>query len=198
MNLSSKAITSIAFGAALGMTIDASAGIVWFENDFAGWQASATNHSTCDFTGFQFLTVLTDQYSGLGVLFTSPGPTLIDYGPGPGGFAQDSWGINPQGYLEVKFLSPMNAVGGHYPGDNRIQLFLGDVFLGQTPYLGGPGEYFLGVTSNLSFDRVRFISAVHGGNAFMDNLYFSAVPGPAPLAVVLAGGVFVRRRRRLA
>ena len=194
MNLINQSIGGlVGFGVALGAAFDARAGIVWFDDDFTGWKSAAASYSTCDFTGFPLFTVITNQYSGLGALFTSPGPTYIDYAPG--GFAQDSWGINPQGYLEVKFLSPMNAVGGHYPGVNRIQFFLGDVFLGQTPYLGGSGPYFGGVTSDLSFDRVRFISIVHGGIAFMDNLYFSAVPGPGPLAILLVGGMLGRRRR---
>ncbi len=191
-NLSAVITTACA---AMAVTPVALAEFVWFDKDFSGWQAASANYTTVDFTGFPLLTVITNQYSGSGVLFTGPQPTLIDYAPN-GGFPEDDWGINPQSYLEVKFLWPMHSVGAHVPGSPRIQLFAGDQLLYQTNYATGLGPKFTGVTSDIAFDRVRFLSAVTGGPSFTDNLYFSTVPGPAPMFALLVASLLPQRRRR--
>lgn len=189
-----RLVTLIATGTiALGLVSqELGAAITWYPHDFAGWQQAAGNYTTIGFNDLRFLTVVTDQYADLGVLVTSPNPTLIDYAPGS--FAEDDWGLNPQGTLEFTFSTPMHAVGGHIPGNSRIQLLWGSQVVGLTPTIWGSGPKFTGVTSDLPFDRVRFISAVQGGSAFLDNLYFSTVPAPG------CGGIFllsivVRRRR---
>src|SRR5262249_55753472 len=121
-------------------TAAASASIVNYNGDFDGWKtAVAQSFTTCDFTGFPLLTIIDDEYSGLGVLFTDPGPNFVLNNPTY--FPQDGWGIDSNGYVEVKFTQGlMHAIGGHVPGSPIIQLFLGDVMIayGQPSILVGP------------------------------------------------------------
>jgi len=134
---------------------DLCAAYTWYPQDFAGWQRAAGPYTTIGFNDLPFLTVVTDQYADLGVVVTSVFPTLIDYAPS--GFAEDGWGLNPQGTLEFTFSTPMYAVGGHVPGSPLIQLLMGNTVVGLTPPALGSGPKFTGLVSDVPFDRVRFI-----------------------------------------
>jgi hypothetical protein len=186
--------TLIAAGVIAGGLVcnDLWAAYTWYPEDFSGWQQATGPYTTIGFNDLPFLTVVTDQYADLGVFVTSPFATLADYGPGV--YAEDDWGLNPQGTLEFTFSTPMYAVGGHVPGSPLIQLLMGNTVVGLTPPAFGTGPKFTGLTSDVPFDRVRFIPAIQNGIAQLDNLYFSTVPAPGCAGVILF--VAVKRRRR--
>ncbi len=190
MRLSTLIAAGVVAGGLVGP--DLCAAYTWYPQDFAGWQQAAGPFTTIGFNDLPHLTVVTDQYADLGVVVTSVFPTLITYGPG--GFAEDGWGLNPQGSLEFTFSTPMYAVGGHVPGAPVMQLLMGSTVVGLTPPALGSGPKFTGLVSDVPFDRVRFIPPGSGGNAFLDNLYFSTVPAPGCAGVLLF--VAVKRRRR--
>lgn len=173
-----------------------SGAVTLIKDDFSAWESAAGSFSTCDFTGFPEWTIITDQYSYLGVSFTGPAPNLIHFG-GNGIYPQDEWGLNANGVLELTFQEPVYAVAGHGPGKWRYKLYLGDSLVGETFfYLGGPGD-FAGVISDIAFDRVQFEPGQFNGIMFMDNVYFSAIPAPGAMGVLAVGALgFGRRARR--
>lgn len=173
--------------------VDAS--VTSFNHDFEGWQEFAGPYTTCDFTGFPAFTVITDQYESLGVLFTNPTFNIVKNTPS--NFPIDGWGLDANGYLELTFSQEMFAIGAHVPGSPKIQLFLGEVMIGQTTYAFGDGpSVFAGAASDIGFDRARFISPGINGEVYMDNLYFSSVPGPSVVAPLILAAARMRARRR--
>jgi hypothetical protein len=85
----------------------------------------------------------------------------------------------------------------HAPGYFRIQLFNDNALIFDDSVLfGGQGpNFFGGVASVQTFDRMRFVSWPND-DVGSDNIYFSTVPGPAAGVVIVCGALFGGRRRR--
>ncbi len=173
----------------------ANASVTVYAGDFGGWQQAVSgSFQTCDFLGFPLNTFITDQYAPLGVYFTNPGPNVV-LGPSTSLFPQDLWGLGPVGTLELTFLDPQHAVGAHSPASWwKMRLYLGDTLVGQSYSQTGGASKFVGLTSDIAFDRVQF-EATGGGPVATDNIYFSTVPGPGAVGL-LELALLTRSRRR--
>ena len=178
----------------LGTQVQAAS--TFFANDFAGWHNATVSYKTCSFVEFPQNTIITNQYQNLGVQFTGPNWNLVL--DSAGGFPQDGKGLNPNTYLELTFDEPMHSIAAHGPGGWLFQLFLGETVVGLSPWWnGGSPNGFAGFVTDISFDRVRLVSPSPGGIVFVDNVYFSTVPGPSALltAVLMMLGRVSRSRR---
>jgi hypothetical protein len=59
---------------------------------------------------------------------------------------------------------------------------------------GGGWGWFSGVVSSIAFDRIQLSD--FDEQVFVDNMYFSTIPGPAGLAVLGLAGLLRGCRRR--
>jgi hypothetical protein len=186
--------------AAIALTVGvptghASAGFTLFEGNFNAWSSAAGTHQTIGFDGFPLNTYITTQYLDMGVEFTSFGGPNVVRPFAPDVFFQDGYGIDGNDGVEVLFASPTYSVAAHNPGSWRFHLFVGNALVYDSGFVGGSGlNKFAGVVSTVPFDRVRLVSDP-GDDVYMDNLYFSTVPGPGGLAVFLSALVARTRRR---
>jgi len=188
--------TPIAMLLATAATASADFTVVLGAQNADQWFAGVGSYRTADFTGFPESTQITDQYSALGVQFSFPGSA----GNGVQGnsfmYTQDGWGIVGVRQIILSFVGPVRAFAAYYPGDARFAFYSGPSLLHATTLTSSSANNFAGFTSDASFDRV-VLSANEPTNMglFVDNVYFSAVPGPATLAVVCIGALAGRRRR---
>jgi hypothetical protein len=181
---------------ALTTTRTSFAGFTLFEGNFNAWSSAAGTHQTIGFEGFPVNTFITTQYLDMGVEFTSFGGPNVVRPFAPDFFLQDGYGIDGNEVVEVLFSAPTFSIAAHKPGFWRFHLFAGDSLIYDSGFIGGSGlNKFAGITSTMPFDRVRFITDP-GGDVYVDNIYFTSVPGPGSVAVLL--GAFVARKRRRA
>jgi hypothetical protein len=187
----------VALGASSMIASAAGAQVTVYQNNgFAAWSAASGNFATVDFTGFPVNTFITNQYSSLGVVFTNFGGPEVVWPFAPQAFPQDGYGVDGNEGIEMLFTQPMHSIATHSPGIWRMQLFNGNQMFFQSPWMGGQNpNFFGGLTSVQSFDRVRFVS-FPGDDVAADNIYFSTVPGPAAGVVIVCGALFGGRRRR--
>ena len=186
----------------------ASAAITQYFNGsgWTAWQSDAAGFLTIDFTGYPQFTSITDQYTeSHGATFgaivppwlppeQTPLPQVFfgDY------FLKDGVGVAAPYGVELTLNTPQRAIGLHLPGAASFKLFFGQILIGET-FSGTAGAgSFHGLTSSVAFDRVQIKSFGDIGDdpLFFDNLYFSTVPGPGPLAFFAVGAVVGARRRR--
>jgi hypothetical protein len=188
--------TPIAMLLATAATASADFTVVLGAQNADQWFAGVGPYRTADFNGFPESTQITDQYSALGVQFSFPESA----GNGVQGnsfmYPQDGWGIVGVRQIILSFESPMRAFAAYYPGDARFAFYSGSSLLHATTLTSSSANNFAGFTSDASFDRV-VLSANEPANMglFVDNVYFSVVPGPATLAVVCVGALAGCRRR---
>ncbi len=175
------------------------AGVTEFENeqrpDFFSAIGGEQNVSTVDFTGFDDLTPVTDQWSHLGVEFsgfvlTSGFDDFIN--------PNDGWGVFAQPEIIVDFDQPMQWIAADFPGTLGIELFSNDqsIYTSTTLASGGTGN-FGGLISDQPFDRARIFDPADSIVA-IDDLHFGppiAVPTPGALGA-FALLILVRHRRR--
>ena len=171
----------------------ASAGFTLYNTDFEGWQAATGAYETIDFTGFQFGTIITDQYSDQGVTFLD-GTDFVKGSKTSILFPLDGWGLDVGGSGTLQFSTPQYSFGLHHPGTLRIDLFWQGELVYHSPPLpgGGPG-WFVGVVSTTPFDKA-LIYDVDGGLS-VDNIYFG-IPAPAAGLLLLGLPLAAGRRRR--
>jgi hypothetical protein len=192
--------STIVFSASLVASVvvsSSSAQVIQYDDDFAGWSAAAGPYTTIDFVGFPVNTFITTQYSHLGAVFTNFGGPEVVRPFSMFAYPQDGYGVDGNFGIEILFSEPMRAVGMHAPGFFEIQLFSGDeMIFDSTVLFGGQGpNFFGGVASVQTFDRMRFVSGPVD-DVYTDNIYFSTVPGPAVGVVIFCGALVGRRRRR--
>jgi hypothetical protein len=173
------------------------AGVTLYEGAaaFDGWWAAAGTPTAIDFTAFPQGTWMSDQYSNLGLTFTSSDPDVVQFDPS--GFLLDGVGINGLSQVQMEFTSPTFAFGYHHPGIHGIQLWSGSSLLYASPALGQSGLFdFSGVTSTQPFDRVVLVPVNNPGVVRADNIYFSSVPAPGAISLVGFGSFMLGTRRR--
>jgi hypothetical protein len=173
---------------------------VWFPTDFAAWQEAAGSVSTLSFTEFAQNTYITDQYADLGVLFTNPGPNVV-HTQAPY-FPIDGSGIDGNDGIELTFSEPIHAVAAHGPGIWRYKAYLGDTLVYTSPFHLSMAGSFAGLVSSTPFDRVQLVGVPaippdDPDDVYIDNIYFSTIPGPPTAVALLLGAPGVRRRRRI-
>ncbi len=191
--------TSVGMAAALTCVItgSAQASFAWFNNNFAGWQSAAGEYKTCDFAAYPTNTFITDQYADLGVLFTNPGPNVVQAGVFDI-YPLDGSGIDGNCGIELTFTQPTYSVGAHGPDTWTYNVYLGSTLLYSSPGHPSSPTGFAGFVSTVAFDRVVFFGAFGPDcdDVHIDNIYFSTVPAPAASILVAMGLVAGRQRRR--
>lgn len=192
---------SAAAGAVLAFAIvaDSAPGAVTVYLNESAWGQAAGAHTELTFTDLPFNTLVTDQYSHLGISFTDGDDTIFG-----GGYWEDGKGligdIGMFGYdkpINIIFDAPRNSFAVLYLAGARIRLYAGETLVGDSAYWDrsatGP---FLGVISSVAFDRVLYDA---GGvtTAAADSVFFGqAIPSPGGLLLLGAGALGIGRRRR--
>jgi hypothetical protein len=182
--------SSIAIVIALAAS-HADASVTEFTN-FSQWQAAIGPHTTVDFTGYPEFTIITTQYSSLGVTFTD-GNDFIFLSPD---FQLDGAGLfgNVADPIRLSFSFPQTSIGVHYPSGIRYNLYSEGQLVYTSSFFFASFTGFAGLTSNTPFDSVVLINPL-SGFAFIDNLYFG-VPGPGALALMVVAAAWPGARRR--
>jgi hypothetical protein len=168
-------------------------------SDLAAYDAAVGPHTVIDFTDLAAGTVLSNQYAGLGVLFTDGSDTVADLTS----FVVDGKGVDGRGRIDLTFSSYINTVGGEFPGALTIDLYDGATLVGTSDDFAGSGTGFFGGVSDISFNRVVLRDWMDD-SVYIDNLHFgtvgSAIPAPGAILLGTLGTGLVgwlRRRRAL-
>ena len=155
------------------------------------WQGAAGNYSTITFTELPVNTLITNQYSNLGVLFTDNSDYIFQNQA----FVNDGYGLNGAlDFTTLHFTQPMYSIAADFPGSLDFRLYyLGNLIFQSTHFgNGGPG-WFAGLVSDNPFDKV----VIFDSGLFIDDLHFGpAIPAPGALALAAIAGAFSSRRRR--
>lgn len=182
----------------LAIVSPALAGFTVFEQNYAGWKSVAGPLSTITFAEVPAETFITNQYSSLGVLFTSSDPDAT-YPFAPTTFLQDGWGLDGDLQVELTFSQPISAIGWHFPGDKAVKFYSGNTLVWNDVHIGqaGQADNFTGFIGDVTFDRVQ-MTGVEPNNSYVaiDNIYFSTIPGPAVISLSAVALAFGRSRRR--
>jgi hypothetical protein len=172
----------------------ASAIVVEYTNK-ASWQAAAGIYSTITFAELPVNTLVTNQYSNLGVVFTD-GSDYID-GFYPNTYLNDGYGLN--GALDdtwLAFSQPMYTIAVDYPGSVDVSLYLEGQLIYASSHFHIPGGLggFAGLVSDVPFDTVHLTDIESG--LFIDDLHFGpTIPASGAMALLIAAGLVQRRRR---
>jgi hypothetical protein len=164
----------------------------------AAYNAAVGPHTVIDFTDLATETILSDQYAGLGVLFTDGDDRASD----DPAFVADGRGVNGFGPISLTFTTPVNTLAAEFPGGLVIDLYDGPTLVGTSDQFGGAGAGFFGGVSDISFNRAVLRDPVDE-RVFIDNLHFGftaaviPVPGAVVLGVLGAGLAAGLRRRRV-
>jgi hypothetical protein len=159
-------------------------------------------HPTIGFADLPVGTIVTNQYSRLGVTFTDGDDTTVMLDSSDGFGLAGSGIYGQQSIITLSFAASINAVGAEFPGALRIDVFSGTTEVGTSANFGFSGHpFFGGVVSDTSFDRVVLSDWVDN-TVYIDNLHFGSVPEPGSSVLMLIGGgycwIYRRRKRRAA
>jgi len=165
---------------------------VTIHEDFSAWQAATPGFVTIDFTDLTQFTIITDQYSDSGVLFTD-GDDVV-FGPDFTSFVVDGFGAIGQGEFNWAFATPQYSIATHFTGGGQLELLFGGAPIYTSPHYSGIEGTFLGFVSTLPFDTARIIDPDDPG-VNIDNLYFG-VPAPGALGLLALAGMSGPGRRR--
>ncbi len=150
-------------------------GVLEFDDKDA-WIAAVGEFTTIDFTGFPDGTFITNEYAGLGVLFTD-GNDSID---ATCAHVNDCFGLDGNPSMHLSFDSPQAYLAVDFPGDVQIDLFNEDQLIHSALFIGGGLGFFFGVVSTELFDTV-VISRPFGTDALIDDLHFGVPACPIDL-----------------
>jgi len=146
--------------------------------------------------------IFTDQYASLGVV-ASQGDDIIKYLRSGG---TDGWRLHgrditvPGGdpSIELEFASPIGAIGFTANGGFQLDLFLRGLPVATDLSIGpfGPPWKFVGVVSDIQFDKAHLRPTGPGTGVIIDDLYFETIPAPAAAPLLLLAAYHCSRRRR--
>jgi hypothetical protein len=175
-----KKLVLVCVGLSVFWTIPA--GAVENFTSLAAYNMAVGPHTVIDFTDLASDTILSDQYAGLGVLFTDGDDRVA----GDPAFVADGKGVNGFGRIDLTFTIPVNTIGAEFPGSLVIDLYDESTLVATSDEFGGAGTGFFGGVSGVSFNRAVLRDPVDD-RAFIDNLHFGFVSPviPAPGALVL-------------
>jgi len=161
---------------------------------FDDWASGAGAFTEIGFTEFPDLTEIVDQYRDQGVLF--PGLDVVQ-GPSEAAYPIDQWGLSSvDDFIDMQFVDPISAFAIHFPGFTSIRMWSGDTVIGEVIDVGGGGGgNFIGFTFDVPVTRVEMIEPFPPGIVNIDQLYFTVIPGPAALPLLVIGLLRGRRRR---
>lgn len=196
---------TISFGmllAGVAMTFGMSArGSVIETTNSEDWEQGLFPYQTISFTEFASGTIITDQYSDLGIMFTDGNDLLINNATS---FPQDGFGLRggingANDVIHISFTSPHYAIAAFYPGAMRIELYNDGSLIYTSSDFGGIGNnFFGGVISTTPFDAA-IIRDWFDSTMFIDNLYLSnvAIPAPGALSLLAFASLLRRTRKRV-
>lgn len=117
------------------------------------WQNSVQSYTTLTFTDLPNFTIVTTQYSSLGITFTDGSDytfATTSFADGHGLVSNDGFGN--LGTIHMSFAQPMHWLGFDFVGGLQVALY----FQGELLYTGGPHAAdfgpFLGFVSAQPFD----------------------------------------------
>jgi hypothetical protein len=155
------------------------------------WESAVGSFQTASFSGYAAGTVITNQYSPIGMAFTQGNDTVLY----SSAFVVDGVGVNCGGDMEITFSTPQHAIGCDFPGALKIVVYNGSTVVHSSSNFAGSGSgYFGGLVSTAAFDRA-VISDWVDGLAYVDSVSISggftlaksgSCPGPVTLST--AGG----------
>ncbi|RDH84511.1 MAG: hypothetical protein DIZ80_03265 [endosymbiont of Galathealinum brachiosum] len=182
MTLNNAAIRSLLFFIILSSIVSsAGASIINQYTSLDEFEPSLDVHREINFTGMYTGTIVTTNFSYLGIRFWSD--PVITYSSR---FTTDGMGLSSRRAIQMDFSSPINAIGFDSPGNQQIYLYLGSNLVGFTDYTSPAANPFQGVIAT-SFDRV-LLRNLSGGIVEFDNIHFgTAAAVPIPAAVWLFG-----------
>jgi len=160
------------------------------------WQTAIGSHVAVTFQGFEKHTVITEQYSSLGVLF-GDGNDAIRMSPS---LLNDGVGLSSNdsiyGIITMQFTQPIHAVACEFLGDIDMQLYSNGELIYQSSVFDTVQSRFGGLISSAPFDKA-IIRDPSDSVVVIDDLYFGPpIPAPGALALLgLAAMVGPRRRR---
>jgi len=164
--------------------------------DSSEWEAAAEPIASLTFTEFSNDTLLTTQYAALGATFTDgndiviTNPAFIDGHGLRGGQNQTNADI------DVAFDRPMHALAVALNGTLRVDLYWQDELLFSGEYGGPVPGVYIGLISGDPFDKAVLARTGIAEIVSIDNLYFSDVPAPSGLALILLAGLDRNTRRK--
>ena len=184
-----RSINCAIYTAIAAFAASAAAAEVTQYEDKSAWEADVGDYTTIDFTGFDWGTIITDQYADLGVLFTDGDDKIVHGDP------IDNWALDGKDSVTIRFDHPQLWFGVDYPGAMQISFYRNNEWVYTSSQFGGTGgPYFAGVVLSETFNEVIledwFIAPV-----FLDNVYFG-VPAPGAWCLMAIAGLAGRRRRR--
>ncbi|HRP64178.1 MAG TPA: hypothetical protein PK400_12840, partial [Phycisphaerales bacterium] len=138
--------------------------------------------------------VLPHHYADLGVTFTGQ---QLGYFHSSGLMPNDGEGIRGSNNdIWVVFDTPQKYIAAEFPGGLRIGLYSEDTLLYTSSYVvGGGGGLFIGLMSDIAFDKALLYRPAPTSNVYIDDIHFG-VPAPAALGVFGLAALGCRRRRR--
>ena len=185
-----KRILRVSSGLMVGVALLASstfAEVIEF-TDKDEWIAAVGDYTTIDFTGYTHGERITNQYRGLGVLFTDCYVTFDFYW---GAYPNDGWGVDGNSGIHLEFDEPQLWIATDFPGALGFKLFdHGNLIYASVLMVPRP---FAGLLSDAPFDEV-IIWCDFDNQVNADDLYFG-VPAPGALPLISLTFLFVRCRR---
>ncbi len=171
-------MTSARLAMVVCMAVSSAQGAVYEITNEDVWMAAVGTFATADFTGFPDCTFITDQYAGLGVVFTDGNDCTYLH---PEVFPNDGAGLDGNGNITVAFAQAQHWIAVDHPGLIGIQLRNdGEVVHNSGIYHVFSFGRFLGLISSEPFDEAIVIDPL-GGEAEIDDLYFGPPVCPADL-----------------
>ena len=158
--------------ATLGLCVccDAPAAVVEF-HDKGDWINAVGGFVTVDFTGFAAGTVVTDQYSDLGVLFADANDQIVCCSNVV--YPNDGAGLDGNGNITLVFDTPQAWIAADFPGRLQIQLFANGELLYMSGIFGVGGfGNFGGLVSSEPFDTAVLMDFPVDFEAEIDDLHF--------------------------
>lgn len=181
------------------------AGVVWYLDDYEGWEAAAGDVSTIDFDtlpdGSPSLsgTLITPDFNYIdqGVTFSGPVTTPFIAGNIVGGFGLvvDSYpSLVEPNWIIGDLVDPTHALAMSYPSFGILSIFDEQGQLIDIQANGAFGTAYLGVISDIpiasfTLDRHQSFSAIN-------DYYQGTIPEPAVLTLVVAGSICLLCRQR--
>jgi len=172
----------------------AAAAVTEFINKSA-WQTAAGEHASITFQGFPEHTLITSQFTSLGVLFAD-GTDRVLFNDS---LLNDGIGLHSSdiviGTIRLEFTQPMTAVGSDFLGRIDILLFSQGTLIFDSTDFSTVQSRFGGLISTVAFDAA-VIRDPGDGVVVIDDLFFGpAVPGPGAFGVLGVIALYSRRRR---
>jgi len=161
----------------------------------SAWQSAVGEHATITFQGFPEHTLITNQFTSLGVLFAD-GTDRVLFNDS---LLNDGIGLRSSdliyGTIRLEFSQPMTAVGSDFLGGIDILLYNQGTLFYDSSDFDTVQSRFGGVISTIPFDTA-VIRDPSNGVVVIDDLFFGpAVPGPGALGLLGMAALIHRRRR---